>query len=225
MDLPAALFPAWLLWSSMLLAGLLLGFACSRVRWRQLDGTACNAWMGAVVLELGLWLMKGGFKPGLSFHLLGCTVFTLLMGPWLALLAVALLLLALVAGGHGDLLALGLNLLLMGAVPVLLSGLLLRLARGFLPAQLFVYVFVNAFVAGGLGLFLSSLGSVLTLGLSGKYGWEYLLDEALPFYFLLSWSEAFTSGLVIAILIVYRPRWVSTFDDVLYLGPGPGLDD
>jgi len=223
MDLPAVLFPPWLLWTAAAVAGLVLGFAATRVRWRQLDAAACNAWMGAVVLLLGLWLMKGGLKPGLSFHLLGATVLTLLMGPWLALLAMALLLLALVAGGHGDVLALGLNWLLTAALPVALSSLLLQLARRHLPAQLFVYVFLNAFVAGGLSLFLSGAAGMLALGLGGAYAADYLLEEALPFYFLLSWSEAFISGLVIAILIVYRPQWVASFDDAAYLGRGPEI--
>lgn len=221
MDLPAVLFPFWLLCSTLALAGLSLGYAAARVRWRTLPAAACNAWMGALVLLLGLWLMKGGLKPGLSFHLLGATILTLLMGPWLALLALALLLLALVAGGHGDLLALGLNWLLGAAVPVALSAGLLQLARRRLPAQLFVYVFINAFIAGGLSLLFSGVAGMLTLGLNAAYGWDYLFDEALPFYFLLSWSEAFISGLTMAILVVYRPQWVSTFDDAAYLGCGP----
>ena len=214
MDLPALLFPHGLLYAAMAAAGVLLGFAATRVRWRMLDAATCNAWMGACVLLLGLWLLKGGLKPGLSFHMLGATVMTLLMGPWLALLAM-------VAGGHGDALALGLNWLCLAALPVAFCAGLLQLARRRLPTQLFVYVFINAFIAGACSLFLSAAAGMLTLGLNGVYSWEYLLDEALPFYFLLSWSEAFTSGLTIAILVVYRPQWVSTFDDQAYLGSGP----
>lgn len=221
MDLPAVLFPFWVLYGAIALAGVLLGYAASRVRWRTLDAAACNAWMGACVLLLGLWLLKGGLKPGLSFHMLGATVLTLLMGPWLALLALAVMLLAMAAGGHGDVLALGLNWLCTAALPVAFSAGLLQLARRRLPTQLFVYVFINAFIAGACSLLLSAAAGMLTLGLTGAYGWEYLLDEALPFYFLLSWSEAFTSGLTIAILVVYRPHWVGTFDDQAYLGAGP----
>jgi uncharacterized membrane protein len=221
MDLPAVLFPPWLLIATMVLSGLLLGFAASRVHWRTLNAATCNAWMGACVLLLGLWLLKGGLKPGLSFHMLGATVLTLLMGPWLAMLAMAVVLLALAAGGHGDLLSVGLNWLCGAALPVALSAGLLQLARRCLPTQLFVYVFINAFIAGGLSLLLSGVAGMLALGMSAAYGWDYLLDEALPFYFLLSWSEAFTSGLTIAILVVYRPQWVSTFDDQAYLGSGP----
>jgi uncharacterized membrane protein len=62
---------------------------------------------------------------------------------------------------------------------------------------------------------------VLTLAMAGAYQSDFLLYEALPFYFLLSWSEAFTSGLLIAILVVYRPHWVASFDDARYLNDKP----
>ncbi|KJV28255.1 membrane protein [Aquitalea magnusonii] len=218
MDLPAVLFPTWLLYAAMVAAGMVLGFAASRVKWRTLDASTSNAWLGAVVVLLGLWLMRGGLKPGLSFHMLGATVLTLLMGPWLAMLGLAVLLLALAAGGHGDWLALGLDWLCDAAVPVAVTAGLLQLARRKLPAQLFVYVFINAFIAGGLSLFCSALAGMLLLGSQAVYAWDYLLEEALPFYFLLSWSEAFTTGLTMAVLVVYRPHWVSTFDDAAYLG-------
>jgi uncharacterized membrane protein len=115
--------------------------------------------------------------------MLGATVLTLLMGPWLAMLAMAVLLLALAAGGHGDWLALGLDWLCGAAVPVAVTAGLLQLARRKLPAQLFVYVFINAFIAGGLSLFCSALAGMLVLGSQAVYGWDYLLEEALPFYF------------------------------------------
>jgi uncharacterized membrane protein len=34
---------------------------------------------------------------------------------------------------------------------------------------------------------------------------------------LLSWPEAFTTGLMLTLLVVYKPQWVSTFDDERYL--------
>ena len=225
MDLPASLFAPGPLLACNALAGFALALAAWRVDWKRLPGEALNAWMGACVLVMALWLMKGGLKPGLSFHLLGATVFTLLMGPWLALLALALVLAALAAGGHGDWPSLGFNWLLAGAMPVGVSAAVLAFCRRHLPAQLFVYVFVNAFLTGGLSLFLCGAGGVAALGLAGAYPADYLLDEALPFYFLLSWSEAFISGLVMAILIVYRPQWVATFDDVRYLGREPDDND
>ncbi|MCP1290013.1 energy-coupling factor ABC transporter permease [Chromobacterium sp. S0633] len=218
MDLPASFFPDAALWLSNGAALSLLALAARRVAWRGLPLPACNAWMGACVLALALWLLRGGVAPGLFFHLLGAGLFTLMMGPWLALLALALPLLALAVSGQADPQALGLNYLSMIVPPVALSAAALRLSQRVLPSNLFVYVFVNGFLAGGAGMFAAGLSGLLALGLAGAYPWDQLLEETLPFYFLLSWSEAFTTGLLAAVLVVYRPEWVATFDDGRYLG-------
>ncbi|RXZ42447.1 energy-coupling factor ABC transporter permease [Crenobacter cavernae] len=221
MNVPAFLFDAVLLWSALGAAVLALAGAAWRVDWKTLTPSRANAWAGAMVLTMLMWTLSGGFKPGLSFHLLGAALMTLLMGPWLALLALAAVLAGATAMGAGSWLAIGLNWWTMAAVPVGVAGGGLWLAQRLLPANLFVYVFVNAFLAGGASYFAASLSGVAVLGLAGAYEAEYLLADALPFYFLLSWSEAFTSGLLTAVLVVYRPHWVSTFDDDRYLKDPP----
>jgi uncharacterized membrane protein len=40
----------------------------------------------------------------------------------------------------------------------------------------------------------------------------------LPFYFLMDWAEAFATGMMVTLMVVYRPEWVATFDDARYLG-------
>ncbi|POZ61496.1 energy-coupling factor ABC transporter permease [Chromobacterium alticapitis] len=222
MDLPASLFGSWFPWlaDGLALAGLSL--AAWRVSWRALDAAALNAWMGACVFDLMLCLLRAGLHPGLSFHLLGAALFALLMGPWLALLALAAVQIGLAAGGHADWQGLGLNWLLTALPAVALTGGALALARRFLPPHLFVYIFVNGFLAGGASLIGAALCGLLALGLAGAYPWDGLLAEALPYYFLLSWSEAFTTGLLLAVLVVYRPQWVATFDDGRYLDDKPG---
>ncbi|MFC3533602.1 energy-coupling factor ABC transporter permease [Vogesella facilis] len=217
MNFVAGQFPLWALWSGNALALGLLALAATRVRWRALEARAVNAWLGACVVLLGFWLGRAGLEPGLSFHLLGATVFTLLMGPWLALLALAAVLLGLAAGGQLEWPALGLNYGLSLLPGVALTALLLRLAQRYFAANVFVYVFVNAFLAGAAGMLLAALCGLAALALAGAYPLAYLLENALPYYVLLAWSEAFTSGLVLAILIVYRPHWVATFDDARYL--------
>ncbi|WP_434628971.1 energy-coupling factor ABC transporter permease [Chromobacterium sp. CV08] len=222
MDLSASIFGGSLPWFANAAALAVLAFAARKVAWRRLDASALNAWMGACVLDAAMWLLRGGLQPGLSFHLLGAALFTLLMGPWLALLALAAVQAALAAGGHGDWTGLGLNWLLTALPAVALTGGGLVLARRWLPPHFFVYIFVNGFLAGGASLFAAALCGLLALGLAGAYPWDALLDEALPYYFLLSWSEAFTTGLLLAVLVVYRPHWVATFDDGRYLGDRPG---
>ena len=51
---------------------------------------------------------------------------------------------------------------------------------------------------------------------SGTYAADVLLDEYLPFFLLLAFSEAFATGMALTVLVIYRPQWVMTFDDALY---------
>ena len=222
MDLSASQFDGWQLWPANILALAVLGWAGAGVHWRALDRGALNAWMGACVLNLALWLLRAGLLPGLSFHLLGGALFALLMGPRLALLALAAVQAALAAGGHADWRALGLNWLLTALPAVGVAAAALVLARRFLPPHFFVYVFVNGFLAAGASLFIAACCGMAALAAAGAYPWETLLDDAVPYYFLLSWSEAFMTGLLLAVLIVYKPLWVATFDDGRYLGDKPG---
>jgi uncharacterized membrane protein len=53
--------------------------------------------------------------------------------------------------------------------------------------------------------------------LAGAYPLGYLLDEYLPYYLLMAWSEAFATGMLITVMVVYKPEWVATFDDHRYL--------
>ncbi|GAB2902433.1 energy-coupling factor ABC transporter permease [Microvirgula aerodenitrificans] len=223
MNLPADFFSPPILLTAGAGALAVLGLAATRVRWRKLDPVALNAWMGACVVIILFWQLSGGFKPGLSFHLLGSTAFTLLAGPWMAMIGMAIVLLALAAWGTLDWGSLGLIFLICVACPVTITGVALRLAQRFLPANYFIYLFLNAFLIGGASFFASALLLVATLGLAGAYPADELLYDVLPFYFLLSWSEAFTTGLMMSIFVVYKPHWVATFDDRRYLYNKPPL--
>lgn len=55
------------------------------------------------------------------------------------------------------------------------------------------------------------------VALSGTYPLDYLLEEYLPYFFLISFSEAFITGMLITMMVIYKPEWVATFDDRRYL--------
>lgn len=217
MDLAASLFsPSVPLLSNLLAVGV-LAWAVYGLRWRGLSGPMLGGWAWLVAAAMLMWLVKAGIHPGLSFHLLGGTLLTLAMGPRLALLGLALILGLLAALGATDPWALGINLLLAAGVPVAVTSLLLRVVQRTLPHHIFIYIFVNAFLAGALSMLLTGAAAVGILLAAGAYPMDYLLDEVLPYYLLLSWSEAFLSGLGCAVLLVYRPQWMRTFDDESYL--------
>ncbi len=209
--------PAWLtvaLWLALALLALWLARRCA---WHMLrDRDNLNVFLGAVVAVLALWLIRTGIKPGLSFHLLGATALTLMFRPAFALLALAVVTAAL-ALWDGEVLAYPANLLIMGGVPVLVSWGIYRLVDRRLPNHLFIYIFLNAFFGAAAAVFAVGLASTGLAAVIGVYSLEYLTREYLPYYLLMAWSEAFVTGMVMTLLVVYRPQWVATFDDRRYL--------
>ncbi len=217
MNFPSQFFDSPTLFLTNGIAVALLAESARRIAWRKLDPVALNAWMGACVVIMLFWSLSGGLKPGLSFHLLGSTAFTLLAGPWMALIGMAIVLAGLCAYGTLEWMTFGLNFLVFVAWPVLITAVVLKLAQKKLPANYFIYIFLNAFLTGGACFFACSVLGMSILALAGVYPVDYLFEEVLLFYFLLSWSEAFTTGIMIAVMVVYKPHWVSTFDDRRYL--------
>lgn len=170
-----------------------------------------------VVLLTVIWSMKAGVKPGLGLHLLGATVFTLSFGPALAFVGLSLITLGVTLNGAAGIFALAINALLLAGVGVGLSHGFYRLLVGLLPKNFFVYIFINGFL--GAALTVLGVGGVISLllGIAEAYAWDYLLSEYLPYFLLLGFAEAWLSGMVLTLFVVYRPGWVATFDDAHYL--------
>ena len=185
--------------------------------WHMLgDRDNLNVFLGATVAVLALWLIRTGIKPGLNFHLVGATALTLMFRPSHALFALALVTGA-VTLWDGEYKAYPANLLIMGVVPVAVSWTIYRLVDRRLPNHMFVYIFLNAFFGAAAAVFAVGLASTALVAAMGAYTLEYLLREYLPYYLLMAWSEAFVTGMVMTLLVVYRPQWVATFDDRRYL--------
>jgi uncharacterized membrane protein len=164
-----------------------------------------------------LWSIRAGVRPGLGFHLLGASACTLMFGLRLAFLAMTLVAFGAALSGSLDLWSMPVNALVMGAVPIAVTLVMLRLVERWLPSHFFVYVFAAAFFGPALAMLATGLAATLLLGLSGVYPFEYLLSEYLPWFLLMAWAEAFTTGAAITLMVVYRPGWVVTFDDNRYL--------
>ena len=170
-----------------------------------------------VVLLVLIWSLVAGVKPGLSLHLLGATVFTLCFGPQLAFIGLSLVTAGVILNGDSSLLVFGVNALLLAGVGVASSAFFYRLFYRVFPKHFFVYVFINGFFAAALNIVVVGLCITAFLAILGIYSWAYLSDEYLPYFFLLAFSEAWLSGMVITVFVLYRPSWVLTFDDSLYL--------
>jgi uncharacterized membrane protein len=217
MNLIADNFPPHWLWGLWLLVAMLGLLIARRARWRMLgDATNLNIFLAATVAVLGLWLIKTGIKPGLNFHLIGATALTLMFRPLFALFSIGLITAA-ISLWQGEYAAFSVNWLIMGVVPVAVSWGIYTLTDRKLPNHLFIYIFLNAFFGSALAIIAVGLASTIFVALSGAYPVNYLLENYLPFFLLISFSEAFITGMLITMMVIYKPEWVATFDDKRYL--------
>ena len=217
MNMVASIIPPHWLWALWLLVGAFAILIFRRAGWRMLsDSTNLNIFLAATVCLLGLWLIKTGIKPGLNFHLLGATALTLMFRPLFALFSLALLTAA-ISLWQGEYAAFAANWLIMGVVPVGVSWAVFRLVESRLPNHLFIYIFLNGFFGAALAAIAVGMASTGFVALAGAYPLSYLLEEYLPYFFMIAFSEAFITGMLITMMVIYKPEWVATFDDKRYL--------
>lgn len=205
-------FMTWLLFLPFVLHTLW------RAPWYVLmENSRFNTWLGLIVTLTVLWSLKAGIKPGLSLHLLGATVMTLCFGWRLAFIGLCLVLAGVSLNGDAGWESYAANALLMGAVGVLVSQAIYQAVDRYLLNHFFVYIFANGFFGAALTMISVGLASSLFLAGAGAYHLDYLLEEYLPYFMLLGFSEAWLSGMAITVLVLYSPAWVVTFDDERYL--------
>jgi uncharacterized membrane protein len=200
-------------------AGVALAFAIYRAPWSAwlADGERQWVWFGSMALLLVVWAMKAGITPGLSVRFLLMTALTLMHGWHLAVVAGALVLVVLSVVGIADWNLFGANLLCMAVVPALFTAWFHEQVHARLPHNYFIYFFITTFLGAALAFNLAGLLRVALLAASGTLdavlaGSEYF--AILPF---MSFGEAVVNGTIIGMAVVYRPRWVMSFDDRLYL--------
>ena len=219
MDAPP-LSAGWRL-ATWLPALAILAMALATAPWRSWLGYSerQHVWLGSVVVALVVWAMQAGLTPGLSFHFLLATALTLMHGWQLAVVGLAIVLTVLCVMEPSYWQAWGMYLLAEGAVPVLFVAWLHRVVQRRLPHNYFVYFFVTVFFGSMLAFNLAGAARLLLLAGAGALPAAQLADEWLVFLPLMSFGEPFLNGIVVATDVVYRPQWVSSFDDRLYLAP------
>src|SRR5512139_962973 len=208
-------FTALVLPESFLLAGwlglaFLAWFWLRSGDWRSLkEPVRLNLFLGATVAVLALWQIRTGVRPGLAFHLYGISALTLMFGFWRASFAGVLILLANAAFGRGSLAELGFDALLQAALPAAVSWGFFRLLERRLPNHFFIYVLGNGFFGAALAVATIGLTTTAVMALAGVYPLDYLLTQYTPYAALLiSWAEAFSTGMAITVMAVYRPAWL-----------------
>jgi uncharacterized membrane protein len=182
--------------------------------WRLLAGGALvSPLLGSLVILPWLWALPRLHTMPLQLQLSGACAVTLMLGWPLAIpvLTTVALLSGLLAPVAWEVL-IG-QLIWLGVLPATLALVAGALLRRWVGTHLFVFILGRAFIGTALCTFLAS-------SLSQLAGFELANVDAglsLVARWLMAWGDAFMTGMLAAIFVAYRPQWLATWSDALYL--------
>lgn len=143
----------------------------------------------------------------------GASLLVLLAGWPLAMLALLPVAGLLVVVGGLDMAAALHRLVWLGVVPGTLALVLGTALRRVLPGHLFIYILGRGFfVTWAAAALAGALALALTGAPTGTEPGDLLIGR-----FLAASGEAFLTGMMAAIFVAFRPQWLATYSDRLYL--------
>ncbi len=196
---------------------ILLTCLCASVwmrPWRMLAGTELlTPLLACLVLLPWLWALPSLHQMPLQLHWSGAPLVTLMLGWPLAVLT---------------LMGVGILTHLISAMPIETAA-SLTVWQGLLPATFvlllgaalrrwvahhpFVYVLGRGFLGSVLCIFASSLIAQWT----GHALPNVTAGLSLIGFWLMAWGDAFITGMMCAIFVAFKPHWLATWSDHLYL--------
>lgn len=206
----------------ILLLGIALALAMWLRPWRQLVGGALlTPLLACLTLLPWLWALPRLHDMPLHLQLSGACAVVLMLGWPLAIgvFVVVTLLSGVIA--PADVLELTGQAVWEGVVPATLAvafGALLRWLTGTHP---FIYILGRAFIGTALCTFAAGSLSQLV----GHEPAHVSASLGLVARWLLAWGDAFMTGMLAAIFVAFKPQWLATWSDTLYLKIGENHSD
>jgi uncharacterized membrane protein len=203
---------------TLVLFVLVLIRALRSIRWQGLrqDNALQHSFFGAAVVLGFLWQIRAGVSAGLSIHIFGITVVTLMLGWALAVVAGLMALVLVVITGREPAIMFAANGLVTVMVPALVSHSIMMWERHRNFRNFFAYIFVCGFF--GAGVSVAAAGTVMCLMLwsSGTYEFSELIHEYIRYLPLFMLPEGFVNGAVVTGLMVFHPDRLTTLDQRRY---------
>jgi len=201
-------------WIDALLAATGLTLALVLRPWRAVPaGGLPWPWLAWCAAMPALWAADRASTAALAPSLSGSCLLVLMAGWPLALLGlapVALLTVALAGLPVDQALH---RLVWLGIVPATLAFVLGAAIRRWLPRQLFVYILGRAFLATGVaGSVSGGVAVALDAAPIGSTPLDLMVARG-----LMAWGDAFLTGMFAAIFVAFRPHWLATYADRIYL--------
>jgi uncharacterized membrane protein len=214
--------PLWLAVGAWVTAAGLVAFALSRRPFRRLqDGTLQHVWLAIIVAISVLWATNAWLDDGPVMHLLGATLAVTLFDWALALIAMAAVsgVAAIIFDATWQ--GIALSFLVFGAMPVGVSVLVQRATTAWLPRNLLVFICTQGFVSPVIAVTVTSVAAMAT-HVALANGSMAVVPVGYAFsVLLLASGEAWFTGMATALIAVYKPTWVTTYDVRRYRLGGP----
>ena len=216
--------PLWVAVGGWIATALLLALALWKNPFKRLqDATLQHVWLAIIVAVSVLWASNAWLDDGTVMHLLGATLVVTLFDWALALVAMAAVtgLAAVVFDAPWQ--GIALTFIIYGALPVGISALLQRACIAWLPRNLFMFIFGQGFVSPAIAVALTA-GAAVGIHIAISGGSMTVVPVGYAFsVFLLATGEAWFTGMSTALIAVYRPAWVTTYDVRRYRLGGPRI--
>ena len=202
---------------NLLLLAASLAIAVALRPWRLLvGGHLISPLLAALVITPWLWGLPWLHDMPIPLQLSGACLIALTLGWPLAVpvfAMVAILVGLLTPLGWAEQVDLAVWL---GVVPATFSLLVGLALRRWVWKNLFVFILGRAFLGTVLSMFLAGTlaqwsGHVLTTAVEPGL--------ALVARWLIAWSDAFMTGMMVAICVAFKPEWLATWSDRIYIPP------
>ncbi|PSF13349.1 hypothetical protein C7H09_01695 [Marinobacter fuscus] len=206
----------WLI--TALLFVVILWRAVRSIDWQRLrqDNGLQHTLFGAAVILGFVWQLRAGISPGLSIHVFGLTVITLMLGWGLAVLSGLMALIITVITGREPLIMFAANGLITVMIPALVSHGIMLWERQRNFSNFFAYIFFCGFFAAGIAVAAAGIVMCLMLWSSGTYSFDELVHEYLRYLPLFMIPEGFINGTFVTGLMVFHPDRLTTLDQRRY---------
>ncbi|MDE1182700.1 energy-coupling factor ABC transporter permease [Paraburkholderia sp.] len=216
--------PFWVAVGGWIATAIVLALALWKSPFKRLqDATLQHVWLAIIVAIAVLWASNAWLDDGTVMHLLGATLVVTLFDWALALIAMAVItgMAAVVFDAPWQ--GVALTFLVFGVFPAGISTLLQRAASAWLPRNLFMFIFGQGFVSPAITVALTAGAALGTHLLLADRSLTVVPAGYLFNVFLLASGEAWFTGMATALIAVYRPAWVTTYDVRRYRLGGPRI--
>ncbi len=199
---------------SMALVLLALAVAVALRPWRQLRGGAIwHPWLACLVLLPWVWAAQRVMPGGVAVQLSGACLMVLMLG-W-PLTVITLLPIAALGAWLGHIgWAEAIDHLAWNGIVTATFALAAGLAtRRWLPPHPFVFILGRGFIITAVAMM--AAGALSAWLRPAPDGTE--LGSVLLGHWLMAWGEAFSTGMLVAIFVAFRPQWLASWSDERYL--------